>query len=231
MSKTNTGLVKYAREMVGKPYWYGTFGQLSSESLYKQKKKQYPEYYAASDFGKQYGKKVHDCVGLIKGYLWCDSASDTTPSYNSSQDVSANGMLKKCKKKGDIDTLPEVQGVLVFFDGHVGVYAGNGLVIEARGHSYGVVITALNNRPWTHWGYCPWIEYESEKVATTKQYFGKCDSKHTSLVDALKSVGATSTFTYRTKIAKANGILVYCGSAKQNTTLLALLKQGKLIKP
>jgi hypothetical protein len=231
MAKTNRGLVAYAKAQVGGAYWYGTFGQKSSEALYKQKKKQYPQYYNASDFSKQYGRKVHDCIGLVKGYLWCDSAYDDTPKYNSKQDVSANGMLKKCKKKGDIDSIPEVEGVLVFFDGHVGIYIGKGLVIEAKGHAYGVVITALDSRPWTHWGYCPWIEYESEKVTTTKQYFKSCDPKHTSLVDALKSIGEYSGFSHRMRIASVNDVKNYVGTAKQNVKLLNLLKQGKLIKP
>ena len=52
-----------------------------------------------------------------------------------------------------------------------------------------------------------------------------------SIVTALNSIGATSSFAYRSKIAKANGIKAYVGTAKQNTTMLNLLKNGKLIKP
>ncbi len=231
MAKTNIGLVEYAKAQLGLPYWYGTFGQKSTEALYKSKKKQYPKYYTANDFSKQYGKKVHDCVGLIKGYLWCDSAADTTPTYNSKQDVSANGMLKACKKKGKIKTIPEVAGVLVFFDGHVGVYIGDGYVVEAKGHAYGVVKTKLSSRPWTDWGYCPWIEYKAEKVATTKQFFKCCDSRINSIVDALESIGEYSGFSHRMRIASVNGIKNYIGTANQNIKLLDLLKQGKLIKP
>ena len=39
--KTNTGLVAYAKAQLGKPYWYGTFGQTASEALYKDKSRQY----------------------------------------------------------------------------------------------------------------------------------------------------------------------------------------------
>ena len=42
---------------------------------------------------------------------------------------------------------------------------------------------------------------------------------------------ANSTFSYRKKIAQANGIKNYIGTAAQNTELLNKLKQGKLIKP
>ena len=36
-SKTNTGLVAYAKAQVGTPYWYGTFGQVETEALLKSK--------------------------------------------------------------------------------------------------------------------------------------------------------------------------------------------------
>jgi hypothetical protein len=70
-------------------------------------------------------------------------------------------------------------------------------------------------------------------VTETKKvyYFSKCNDRYTSIVDALKSLGVNSSFSYRKKIATANNIKAYIGTAKQNTTLLNLLKQGKLIKP
>lgn len=174
MAKTNTGLVAYAKAQLGRPYWYGCFGQTSSVALYKSKKAQYPQQYGWSctnnqpgtSPAKQLGVKVHDCVGLIKGYLWCASV-DGAPTYKASQDVSANGMLSVCKKKGKIGTMPDVPGVLVFLPGHVGVYIGGGYVIEAKGHRYGVVKTALKGRGWTDWGYCPWITYEEKKTTST----------------------------------------------------------------
>ena len=160
MAKTNIGLVEYAKAQLGLPYWYCTYGQISSEELYKSKKAQYPRNYTASDFSRQYNKRVHDCVGLIKGYLWSDSPT-SKPKYNSAQDVSANGMRSRCTKKGSMSSMPDVPGVLVFMNGHVGVYIGGGYVVEARGHAYGVVKTKLSGRRWTSWGYCPWIEYNN----------------------------------------------------------------------
>jgi hypothetical protein len=160
--KTNIGLVDYARAQLGLPYWYGTYGKEASEKLYEQKRKQYPQYYKWAYAGEA-GVKVHDCVGLIKGYLWSESAQDVNPKYNAKQDKNANGMRSACNVAGSIDTLPEVPGVLVFFDGHVGVYEGSGKVIEARGHAYGVVRTNLKSRPWKSWGYCPYIEYVEDQ--------------------------------------------------------------------
>lgn len=65
----------------------------------------------------------------------------------------------------------------------------------------------------------------------TVNYFAKYSGTSGSIVTALNSIGATSSFAYRTKIAKANDIKLYCGTAKQNIKMLDLLKQGKLIKP
>ena len=234
MKKTNTGLVKYAKAMLGHPYWYGCYGQISTKALYKSKKKQYPVQYEWSCPSSQLGTRVFDCVGLIKGYLWSASVN-SNPKYNASQDVSANGMLSVCKKKGKISTLPEVPGVLVFRTGHVAVYIGNGKVIEAKGHKWGVVESRLKDRGFTHWGYCPWLTYssaEKEKVNNDKKkYFKKYTGNSVSIVDALDSVGAEFSFAYREKIAKANGIKNYEGTPEQNTKMLKLLKSGKLIKP
>lgn len=170
-AKTNKGLVAYAKAQLGKPYWYGTFGQEGTASLLTQKQRQYPSYYTAGNMARcrtQYGEKVHDCVGLIKGYLWSDSNTDKTPRYNVNQDKSANGMYNVCKERGTINTMPDIEGVLVFMDGHIGVYIGGGYVIEAMNFSKGVVKTKLAGRGWTRWGKCPYITYESGSAATSK---------------------------------------------------------------
>ena len=77
------------------------------------------------------------------------------------------------------------------------------------------------------------VEEVNELVngANSAKYFTKYTDASGSIVAALKSVGVDSSFTYRKKIAKANGIALYIGTAKQNIKLLNLLKQGKLVKP
>lgn len=62
-------------------------------------------------------------------------------------------------------------------------------------------------------------------------YYKKYTGKSNSIVDALKAVGVTNpSFSLRGKIAKANGISLYVGTAAQNTKLLSLLKEGKLVR-
>lgn len=159
--KTNKGLIEYCQAQLGHPYWMGTYGQIATKALYEANKKRLPQYYTANDFLQQLGQRVYDCVGLIKGFRW--SASPTSaPVYNAAQDVPVSGLYAQCKRRGNINTMPEIPGVCVFIPSqHVGVYIGNGYVIEARGHAYGVVKTRLKDRPWIQWGMPSWITYEN----------------------------------------------------------------------
>lgn len=71
------------------------------------------------------------------------------------------------------------------------------------------------------------------KPATTNTYKYQTKSglnTSTSIVDALKATGADSSFANRQKIAQANGISNYTGTATQNITLLNKLKAGTLKK-
>ena len=68
------------------------------------------------------------------------------------------------------------------------------------------------------------------KAYTVYEYYPKCSSSYTSLVDGLKSIGVDSSYTNRKTIATKNGISNYSGTASQNTTLLNKLKAGNLIK-
>lgn len=166
-------LLDYTKAQLGKPYWFGCFGQVASEALYESKKAQYPKYYTAKDFSLQYGKRVHDCAGLIKGALWSESLT-SVPKYNKEQDYSANMFYIKATKKGPISTMPDKKGILVFKGtekqkNHIGVYIGNGKVREAKGHAYGVVESDLNSS-WKFWGQCNLFDYGLaivEKSATT----------------------------------------------------------------
>lgn len=162
MAKTNSGLLAYAKKQVGKPYWYGTFGQTSTASLLAEKKKQYPTYYKATDYKNQLGQRVHDCAGLIKGYLWSATAT-STPKYDAKTDWGAAGFYTHATKKGTIGTFPKYNGLLIFKADskgkitHVAVY-GDGCAWEAKGHAYGVVKTKYKASDWKYWCQCNLIE-------------------------------------------------------------------------
>lgn len=76
--------------------------------------------------------------------------------------------------------------------------------------------------------------HEWDSVGTVKAVsntFEKYTGNSTSIVDTLDSLGIESDMNYRKKIAEVNGIKAYKGSAAQNTKLLKLLSEGRLIKP
>lgn len=61
--------------------------------------------------------------------------------------------------------------------------------------------------------------------------FPPCADSFTSIASALSSIGVDSSLDYRKKIAAANNIADYKGTAEQNTQMLQLLKSGQLLIP
>ena len=66
---------------------------------------------------------------------------------------------------------------------------------------------------------------------TSTSYFPTPSYSGTSLVGALNAIGVDSSFNNREKIAAANGITDYTGSANQNNKLFNLLMSGQLKRP
>ena len=62
-------------------------------------------------------------------------------------------------------------------------------------------------------------------------YFPKYDGDTDSIVEALNAIGVDSSADNRRAIYNANFTDTYTKSAKQNTSMLVLLKQGILIRP
>lgn len=176
--KDNIGLVQWCQNAVdfGWRYWYGTVGYKCTLDLYNRKKKQYPAHYTADRYDKYMqdiaeGRTCCDCVNLIKAYGWDDEGTQRYGT-NGCPDTNANGMFARAKEKGSIDTIPEIPGLAVRKDGHVGVYIGDGWVIEAKGFKYGVVRTKLSATKWTHWYKLHWLTYTDGEVEATEHVLG-----------------------------------------------------------
>ncbi len=171
-TKNNLDLVQWAIEAhsSGWGYVWGTYGHVLTRSYYEAKLAQYPEGVGKyADFIKAnwLGKRTADCVGLIKGYCWFDpEAQSIGYAVNGMPDIATEQMIEWCDEKGSIDTIPEIPGLLLWMNGHVGIYIGNGLAIEAMGTRYGVVQTQVAGRGWLKWGKIPCIEYIEEVEET-----------------------------------------------------------------
>ena len=157
---------------------------------------------------------------------------------------------KNFSKKGQYKASPAI-GDVIFFSGtrhsganHIGIVykIADGKVYTIEGNTSGAsgVVDngggvakksyALTNSKILGYGHPDYSLVTGN--APSVSYYSKCKSTYDSLVDALSSVGVKDTSkAFRTKIAKANGIASYSGTASQNEKLLKLLKQGKLIKP
>ena len=70
----------------------------------------------------------------------------------------------------------------------------------------------------------------SNSSSSGSTYYAKYTGTSGSIASALNAIGVDSSYSSREKIAKANGISNYSGTAEQNTKMLTLLKRGKLKK-
>lgn len=118
-----------------------------------------------------------DCVNLIKALLW-GWAGDASKNYggasygsNNVSDINDSQMIKVCS--GVSADFSSIQvGEVVWMEGHIGVYIGNGLAVEATpSWKDGVQITAVHNigkksgyngRSWTKHGKLPYVSYPAE---------------------------------------------------------------------
>lgn len=114
---------------------------------------------------KWVGHNVADCSGLFSwafkqlgGYMY--HGSDTMfRKY-----TTVNGTLNSGKRTDGKELLP---GTAVFVwkkadqkYGHVGLYIGDGWVIEAASTQSGVIKSKVSNSKWSHWGELKGVNYE-----------------------------------------------------------------------
>ena len=161
-------------------YVYGSIGGIVTNSLINQKAKQYPSFYTSTRTAKikaKVGKGYFgfDCVNVIKSILWGwngnKNASYGGAKYasNGVPDVSADGMIALCTSVSTSGWSNLKVGEAVWLPGHIGVYIGNGLVIECTPKWDNCVqISGLGNigksyngktRSWKKHGKIPYVSY------------------------------------------------------------------------
>lgn len=116
-----------------------------------------------------------DCIGLVKTIIW-GWCGDKTYNYGGAAvnygvcpDVGADSSMNNyCYDVSNDFSFMDI-GEMVWMTGHVGIYVGDGLVVEASPKwKDGVQITScdniahvegLNGRTWTKHGKLPWVDY------------------------------------------------------------------------
>jgi cell wall-associated NlpC family hydrolase len=160
----------WCQERVGCPYIYGGTGQPCTPAYRQARAAQYPD--KAEKIKKNcprmmgqattcvdcrwcdpetgVGKLAYDCAQLSRGAMAAVGIS-LVSGANSQWHQTA------WAERGPIADMPRSKVCLVFRDdgdkmGHVGIYTGDGYVVHAKGHDYGVVRERLEDTKFTHAG-------------------------------------------------------------------------------
>lgn len=145
-------IVEFALSKVGCGYIYGATGWVCTQKIRLEQAAQYPEYadVILGTGAKWDGKQCYDCAQLVRRAL--EQIGIKPPSGATSQWKSSIWA-----DKGEISTMPDEAGIILYRQTadkkmqHTGIYIGGGEVVDARGHKYGVMRSAISSYPWTHW--------------------------------------------------------------------------------
>lgn len=134
-------------------YIWGTRGQVWTQASQDRATRDMTVRYGQ----KWVGKKVADCSGL---FVWAFKELGGS-IYHGSNTMWKKYTTVKGTLTGTMDIRPGTAVFTVGSDGvrgHVGLYIGNGICIEAKGTQYGVVTSNLSR--WDEWGELVGVEYD-----------------------------------------------------------------------
>ena len=143
-------------------YIYGAYGQIWTQAAQNRATDEQTKKY-----GQQWvGKHVIDCSGV----WWLAMKECGSYMYHGSNTMWSKYCVAKGRLSGGkrTDGAELKVGTAIYTgikDGdhnHVGVYIGDGKVLEAGGTKVGVVITKITLAKWTCWGEMKYVDYGAE---------------------------------------------------------------------
>jgi hypothetical protein len=184
------------------------------------------------EFVKKYNNKYTDYDGYYGCQCW-----DLAQRYNTEVLKVPASVLSGCGLVSNMLIEPKKSVLLKYFDevktskqGDVAIWEhGHIAIVDHDKYYFSQNPNACKVIKITRGG-VHFFRLKQKTTPATSKYYKKYTGKSASIVDALKAIGADSSFNNRRAIAKANGISGYIGSPSQNTKMLNLLKAGKLIK-
>lgn len=96
--------------------------------------------------------RASDCSGLIYSYFcWVDDNSNIQPNWNYPRTVTAQA--NDAVESGPIDTIPRTHGLIVTIANydHVGVYVGNGMVVDNSTWGVNMRYESIPGHGWLQW--------------------------------------------------------------------------------
>lgn len=190
-------LREWVLSKVGCGYVWGATGQILTESGLKSM--------ADSNSNVKYdtckkwiGKQVFDCATLVSKGL--GSINIPMCSGASSQYFEKTGK-KYWELKGTVDNMPSNR-ILIMYRAtsltvmqHTGYNLGDGIQVDARGSSSGVIKSNYGTYKWTHWA-IPIGLYSNEEIAIIKKELGIAVEDNT-----------PDTVIYQARVSRVNGYL------------------------
>lgn len=121
-----------------------------------------------------------DCSGLI--YSYAGGARVT------------EDMIAASPESGSMDSIPRIHGLGLYQYGHVGVYVGNGMGIDARDEISNVCLDSVSNKSWECWFKISGVSYPTSGwVEVYGQYYYYEDGQY--IVDTTREIdGVTYSF-------------------------------------
>lgn len=175
---------------------------------------------------KEDGYYLCDCSGLIKACFW--GYPNGEYKSNGLGDINANTMIKRCTKTStNFDDI--VEGAIVWLSGHIGVYVGNGYVIECTPKwNGGIQKVKLSARNWTKWGLFQYIEYDTQTNTKTEKATGKYTVKVSSALIVRTGPGTNHARKSKTQLTADGQKHSNAYGGLLNGTHVSVLKwQGK----
>ena len=170
---------EWAIRRVGCPYLMGGTGQPCTPAYRSARAAQYPasaeKIFAACQ--RTHGSRTASCKGCR---YYDEKAGRGMPAYDCAQLTrrcmesvgislvsGSDSQYRKTawRRQGAAEAIPEKEVCLVYrYDagtkkyGHTGIYLGDGTVVHAKGHAYGVVREPLRQTAFTHFGVPPGLD-------------------------------------------------------------------------
>lgn len=128
---TSIGLAEHALKAYrdGWLYSYGSYGNFNSD-----------------------GVRTSDCSGLVYSYFcWVDDNSNIKPNWSYPRTVTQQANASSVS--GSIDTIPRTHGLIVTIANydHVGVYVGNGIVVDNSTWGVNMRYESVKGNGWIKW--------------------------------------------------------------------------------
>ena len=164
MAKTNLDLARFVQAKIGSGFLYGAFGRTLTETLLQAKLMQFPAQISVDlpeIRSRWMGCSVCDDIGLVKWFFWDRPDGSVGYATEGFPDITSGTLFYRARIKGPLSALPELPGLALWRNGHMGIYIGRGALVEAKDAGSGVVQSCLSDRDFTHWFKIPGLYYLS----------------------------------------------------------------------